>query len=222
MSGGWRQGAGILEPGRFHARRIGERHSGDAGVCPAGNQFGVLPQVDLTFTARTTSGVAAGRPRCCALLQLKSQLFLGAMALLGGFGVLRWARAGCTWRWATYDVLLPRKLFSEPGISSTSGNQMNSGSYGDGARRSGCSGCWTRNRSGLTRPRRTVAASTAAWIPGVRFEYQRGAAGAQGRFILWPSRDKTSPWWGIPAAARRRWWDWLQKILSADGRTRAG
>ena len=30
----------------LHARRIGERHPGDAGVCPAGDQFGVLPQID--------------------------------------------------------------------------------------------------------------------------------------------------------------------------------
>ena len=29
------QSAGILEPGFLHARRIGERHPGDAGVCAA-------------------------------------------------------------------------------------------------------------------------------------------------------------------------------------------
>ena len=35
MSPAAAQGAGILEPRRFHARRIGERHPRDAGVCAA-------------------------------------------------------------------------------------------------------------------------------------------------------------------------------------------
>lgn len=42
-------------------------------------------------------GVAHASAVFIPLLQMKSQLFLGAMALIGGYGALRWARLRCIW-----------------------------------------------------------------------------------------------------------------------------
>ena len=47
-------------------------------------------------------GVARASAVFVPLLQMKSQLFLGAMALLGGYGALQLAGVGCTWKWATW------------------------------------------------------------------------------------------------------------------------
>ncbi|MEI9863245.1 MAG: ABC transporter ATP-binding protein [Limisphaerales bacterium] len=44
----------------------------------------------LIRMAKTTSASRRRRPCSCRCLQLKSQLFLGAMALLGAFGALQW------------------------------------------------------------------------------------------------------------------------------------
>jgi ATP-binding cassette subfamily B protein len=47
-------------------------------------------------------GVARASAVFVPLLQMKSQLFLGVMALLGGYGALQW-QGGRTWKWATWS-----------------------------------------------------------------------------------------------------------------------
>jgi ABC-type multidrug transport system fused ATPase/permease subunit len=68
-------------------------------------------------------GVAQASAVFVPLLQLKSQLFLGAMALLGGSARCA-GTAGCTWRWATWSC-----SFSWPTCFSSRcksiGNQLN-------------------------------------------------------------------------------------------------
>ncbi len=94
-------------------------------------------------------GVAQASAVFVPLLQLKSQFFLGAMALLGAFGTLRWHG------WLHMEVgdlvmfFFLANLFFEP--VQVIGNQLNQAFMAMGAR-NGCLGCWTKNRIGATRP----------------------------------------------------------------------
>ena len=95
------QGAGILEPGRLHAGRIGERHPGDAGVCAAGNQRRLFPQTDQCARRKQRGrGAGVGGVRAAAAVEEPAVPRRDGVA---GRVTARCAgTAGCTWRWATW------------------------------------------------------------------------------------------------------------------------
>ena len=88
-------------------------------------------------------GVAQASAVFVPLLQMKSQLFLGVMALLGGYGALRWHG------WAHMEVgdlvmfFFLANLFFEP--VQVLGDRYNQALTARAARNAS-TGCWTRNR----------------------------------------------------------------------------
>ena len=162
-------------------------------------------------------GVAQTSAVFVPLLQLKSQFFLGAMALLGAFGALRWHG------WLHMEVgdlvmfFFLANLFFDP--VQVIGNQLNQ-AFMAMAAPNGCSGCWTRNRNGrMRRTQNHCRRSGAAWNSKPCI-LNINLGGRCSR--IFPSRwNRGSPWrwWGIPAAARRRWWGCSRNFICrwADG-----
>ena len=150
-------------------------------------------------------GVAQASAVFVPLLQLKSQLFLGAMALLGGYGVLHWHG------WLHMEVgdlvmfLFLANLFFDP--VQAIGNQMNQAFMAmAGAERLFRMLDQKPEWVDAPRPDR-CRLSKAAWNSRRCISSISAGDWCSGTFRLWPSRDRTSPWWGTPAAAKRRWWD---------------
>jgi ATP-binding cassette subfamily B protein len=125
------------------------------------------------------------------LLQLKSQLFLGAIALIGGYGALRWQG----WlHMDTGDLIMfffLTNLFFDP--IQVIGNQYNQAL-------SAMAGAERFFRLLDLEPE-WQDAPTATPLPRIdgRVEFQNM------RSPLSPSRDKRWPWSAIPAAARPPW-----------------
>ena len=83
------QAARDLEPADLHPGRIGGRHPGHAGVCAAGDQRRLLPQAGEP-ARRKQRGRGAGLGGVHSPAPDEEPVFLGAVALLSGYGALRW------------------------------------------------------------------------------------------------------------------------------------
>ena len=165
-------------------------------------------------------GVAQASAVFVPLLQLKSQLFLGAMALLGGYGVLRWHG------WLHMEVgdlvmfFFLASLFFDP--VQVIGNQLNQAFMAmAGAER--LFRMLDQKPEWVDAPDSRAVADhqRARGIPGGAFRVQAGTAGADGHFIC--GRAGTERRAG--GAHRQRQDDArgiAAKILPADRRTRVG
>jgi ATP-binding cassette subfamily B protein len=162
-------------------------------------------------------GVAQASAVFVPLLQLKSQFFLGAMALLGAFGALRWHG------WLHMEVgdlvmfFFLANLFFDP--VQVIGNQLNQALMA-------MAGAERLFRMLDQKPEWQDAAD-AKPLPDIRGRVEFQAVNFEykpGRPVLTDISFMAEPgqrwrWWATPAAARRRWWALLQKFyLPAGGR----
>ena len=165
-------------------------------------------------------GVAQASAVFVPLLQLKSQLFLGAMALLGGYGALRWHG------WLHMEVgdlvmfFFLANLFFDP--VQAIGNQLNQAFMAmAGAER--LFRMLDQKPEWVDAPDGQAVAGDQRprGIPGGELRVSAGTAGAQGHFICGRAGAERRP----GGAHRQRQDDaggTAAKILPADGRARAG